>query len=152
MKRCDTPWHPDRVVMLRQLRIVNGLSAGEIAKQLSRLTGHRFSRNAVISKLDRMGIEPPAKMTGRQKQTRAQHAVALGKSPVLTTMPAPRERGAERGDANVAHIDREPWQCSMFVGTQSGAMGLICGRARENGKAWCSACAKLAFIPLRAVA
>lgn len=140
-------WTPDRVHLLRQWRIVDGLSAGQIAAKLNRMTGSHFSRNAVIGKLIRLGIEPPSDLKGcRPKQTRAQHARALGKSPPPLVFAPVRAKGAAASEASVRFIDRAADQCPMFCASEDGAEGLICGRPVSSG-AWCADCARLVYVP-----
>lgn len=129
-----SPWTPERVELLRRLRCVEGLDPRRIAKALT-LTGHKFTRNAVIAKCDREGFEPPSKIPNTTK-----------KAPVLH-IDRSREIGAPRSDTNVRFIDKADWQCQMFVGGESHETGLVCGRAREDGKPYCKSCAAIAYEP-----
>lgn len=138
----ESPWTDERVDLLRRLR-AQGVACSKIAAALS-MTGHKFTRNAVIAKCDRLGLTKD----GRHNLTRAQHAKALGRAiPPVTAIDRSRERGAARGETNVRFIDKLDWQCLMFVGGESRETGLICGREREDGKAYCNLCCKLAYLP-----
>lgn len=139
-----SPWTPERVAMLRQMRLVQGLSCLQCAKALS-LTGHKFTRNAVVAKCDRLGLASPE----ARNLTRAQHAKALGRKPQPpAVVDRSSEKGAPRSDTNVRFIDKADWQCQMFVGGESHDTGLICGAMREGEKPYCKACAKLAYEPI----
>ena len=75
----QSPWTEERVALLRRLR-AEGVSCARIAAALS-MTGHRFTRNAVIAKCDRLGL---GKLESANV-TKAQRAKALGRAvpPVL---------------------------------------------------------------------
>lgn len=141
-------WTPDRTHLLRQYRIVDGLSSGEIAKRINRETGSRFSRNAVIGKLIRLGIEPPVEVKGKRKNvSKAQHAQARGKAAPPMIFAPVRERGAPRGSHNIPFKDRNESTCLMFVGGESHDTGLICGRGAYGEKPYCKDCCKIAYLP-----
>ena len=134
-------WTPERAEKLAMLW-AKGLSASEIARQL----GNGITKSAVISKKDRMGL--PSRDEGAPKISKAQAAKSLGKSaPQLISTDRSRERGAPRGDWNIRFIDRTDSHCSMFVGGESHDTGLICGRIRQFDKPYCSACARIAYLP-----
>ena len=132
-------WPPELAEKLAMLW-AKGLSAAEIARQL----GNGVSKSAVISKKDRMNL--PSREEGAPKISKAQAAKALGTAPVFF-VDRSRERGAQRGETNVRFIDKWDWQCLMFVGGESRETGLVCGRPREEGKPYCSACRKLCYLP-----
>ena len=133
-------WTTDRENLLRILW-TQGLSASQIAKRLGGV-----SRNAVIGKRIRMGL--PERDGSAPRITKAQAAKSLGKSaPQLISTDRSRERGAPRGDWNIRFIDRTDSHCSMFVGGESHDTGLICGRIRQFDKPYCSACARIAYLP-----
>lgn len=141
-------WTPDRTQLLRQYRIVEGLSSGEIAKRINRETGARFSRNAVIGKLIRLGIEPPAEVKGKRKnQSKAQHAQARGKiAPPLVFAPV-KARGAVRGPNSVRWIDHTSDQCEMFCAGEEGAQGFVCGEPSVFPGNWCKFCRGVVYLP-----
>lgn len=130
-------WTPEREGLLKILW-AQGLSASEIAKRLGGVT-----RNAVISKRDRMGL--PGRDASAQRLTKAQAAKSLGKSVPVLIIDRSRERGAQRGDTNVRFIDKADWQCQMFVGGESHETGLVCGVKREDGKPYCRFCCTIAY-------
>lgn len=134
-------WTPDRENLLRILW-TQGLSASQIAKRLGGV-----SRNAVIGKRIRMGL--PGRDGSAPKQTKAEYAKGLGRSlpVVLGIIDRSRETGAPRGPHNVAFMDRDESSCLLFVGGESRETGLICGRPREEGKPYCVACARIAYLP-----
>lgn len=132
-------WTADREALLKILW-AQGLSASEIAKRLGGVT-----RNAVISKRDRMGL--PGRDASAQRLTKAQAAKSLGKSVPVLIIDRSRERGAQRGPHNIRFIDRIESHCAMFVGGESHDTGLICGRANHADKPYCKDCCKLAYLP-----
>lgn len=137
-------WTPERENLLKILW-TQGLSASQIAKRLGGV-----SRNAVIGKRVRMGL--PERNNSTSKLTKAQRAKALGNmAPPLVFIDRSRETGAERGDWNVRYADKSETHCVMFVGGESRETGLICGRIRQFDKPYCSACARLAYVPAEPV-
>lgn len=132
-------WTADREALLKVLW-TQGLSASEIARRLGGV-----SKSAVISKKDRMGL--PSRDEGAPRLTKAQAAKSLGKSVPVLVIDRSREKGAKRGPHNIAFKDRSESSCLMFVGGESHDTGLICGREREDGKAYCNLCCKLCYLP-----
>lgn len=132
-------WTADREALLKILW-AQGLSASEIAKRLGGVT-----RNAVISKRDRMGL--PGRDASAQRLTKAQTAKSLGKSVPVLIIDRSRERGAQRGPHNIPFMDRDESTCLMFVGGESHDTGLICGAEREDGKPYCCNCKRIAYLP-----
>lgn len=149
-------WTPGNVQVLRTLW-ADGLSARQVVAQFHKL-GVAVSRSAVLSKVHRLGIASrpePARPSSRSlraprspKPDRRLTKPSQKAHPTGGTPKAHREIGALRSASNVAFTDAEPWQCQMFVGQESGALGLVCGGRVEKGR-WCAACAKLAYEPLR---
>ena len=141
----ESPWTEERVELLRRLR-AQGVACSKIAAALS-MTGHKFTRNAVIAKCDRLGLIKD----GARNQTKQQYAKALGRAiPPLIAEDRSRETGAQRGDWNVRYCDKSETHCVMFVGGESRETGLICGRKRQDGKPYCSECCKLCSEPAEA--
>lgn len=142
----ESPWTEERVQLLRRLR-AQGVACSKIAAALS-MTGHKFTRNAVIAKCDRLGLIKD----GARNQTKQQYAKALGRAiPPLIAIDRSRETGAQRGDWNVRYCDKSETHCLMFVGGESRETGFICGRIRQFDKPYCSACARLAYVPVEPV-
>lgn len=132
-------WTPDREALLKILW-AQGLSASQIAKRLGGVT-----RNAVISKRDRMGL--PGRIASTPKLTKAQTAKSLGVPAPILCVDRSREKGAARGDWNIRFIDRNEYHCRMFVGGESHETGLICGRVTHGEKPYCKDCCKIAYLP-----
>lgn len=151
--RTNDAWPAERVSKLRVLW-TQGLSATEIAKQLG------VTRCAVLGKVHRLNLPLRAMATGgsnahrsRRAKAAAQRAAAEVKAlgrvvpPVSLPIDRSRETGAARGPHNIAFKDRSEFSCLMFVGGESHDTGLICGREREDGKAYCNLCCKLCYLP-----
>jgi hypothetical protein len=68
--RLSDQWTPERITILLQLDAENKLSRAGIAGELRRLTGCKFSRNAVIGKLARLGVpkKEPRPMSNRVRR------------------------------------------------------------------------------------
>lgn len=149
-----SPWTAERIELMRRLKFVEGLSAAKIAVALS-LTGHKFTRNSVIAKCDRLGWT--GEVTARQRAQRYSQQAKLatnirdGRAPKRRREPKPpiipveakpvREIGAPRGDWNLRFDEtRHHVHCQRFVGDESGAKGLVCARPVKTGKPWCPEC------------
>lgn len=151
-----SPWTAERIELMRRLRFVEGLSAARIAAALS-LTGHTFTRNSVIAKCDRLGWT--GQVTAKQRAQRYSQQAKLatnirdGRAPKPRKPKAPkpaaekiepkpvREIGAPRGAWNLRFDEtRHHVHCQRFVGDESGARGLVCGRDVKPGKPWCAEC------------
>lgn len=140
----QSPWTEERVGLLRRLK-AEGISCARIAAALS-LTGHKFTRNAVIAKCDRLGLET---LTQKKNLTRAQYAAAQGRAaPPIAPVSNVRERGAPRGRWNVTYANKDESHCLRFVGGESHDTGLICGRERAEGKPYCKQCCAECFDPV----
>lgn len=74
--------------MLR-LDAENKLSRSQIAVELHRLTGSKFSRNAIIGKLARLGVPPKAKAATTFKQKRKFADRPAKPPPLLKAAPLP---------------------------------------------------------------
>lgn len=150
--RGSSPWSDERVELLRRLRCLEGLSCSQIAKLLSQ-TGHKFTRNAVIAKCDRLGLVAPAHL-GKQRTLQATRIASRSKAPVgwrkptkppelkpALFTPHPPVKGA-----SAVRFDARRWdQCPMFVeGERALADGFVCGAPVTHGS-WCEACARLVF-------
>ena len=60
--RSSDVWTDDRIILLLKLDAENVLSRSGIADALAEQTGSKFSRNAVIGKLARLGAPPKRKL------------------------------------------------------------------------------------------
>jgi hypothetical protein len=157
----SSPWTEERIQLLRRLRLVEGLACSAIARALS-LTGHKFTRNAVIAKCDRLGLQAPANLRGnRERQAvalanrqRQPKPVRAAKPPKPVSEPKPpiawkRAEGPARGDWNMPwskHVDFK--HCAMFIGEESGSQGLVCGKPATHG-VYCEHCAAFSYQPLK---
>lgn len=87
--RLSDEWTSERIALLLRLDAENKLSRSQIAKRLAEETGSKFSRNAVIGKLMRLGVpkkdnrseEPPKKSAAVKKITQ--------EPPVILEAPIP---------------------------------------------------------------
>ncbi|MGE0533164.1 MAG: GcrA family cell cycle regulator [Hyphomonadaceae bacterium] len=148
-------WTPERVALVTMWR-AQGLTCGEIAKRLNAIEKTSFTRNAIIGKLLRLGVEtkrdlrPERTRQSLRAQVRKRHGV-----PVLKAEPLPKPKAPARDAADprqVAFTESRPGQCRMFCAGEEGAAGIVCGKPTEIGASWCAACARLVFQPAAAQA
>lgn len=145
-------WTPEREGLLKVLW-TQGLSASQIAKRLGGV-----SRSAVIGKIHREELPKrggPSHGNVKARRNMVENgALRVRKSepkPPLIPIDRSRETGAQRGDWNTRYCDKSEDQCVMFVGGESRETGFICGRIRQFDKPYCSACARLAYVPAEPV-
>lgn len=152
-------WTEEKVAELRRLRCVEGKSAGQIAKQLG-----GFTRNAIIGKCIRLGLEPPEHLRKtrsasqiaftnrkrfRSQKARLEVAAAISRprpgAPMLKADPT-RLRGAPKvGPQSVRFMHRYKYQCAMFCEGEEGALGFVCGKPTDGVSAWCDFCRELCY-------
>lgn len=141
-------WPPGRVALLRTM-IAQGQSYTTIARTINADGGPKMSRCAISGKVHRMGLAM-AKTIAKQRtaqQGATRHHIRGAAPPPLPPAVKHRTRGgAAKGEHNLRFLDREPDQCVMFIGDQSGALGLVCGAQTVRGD-WCAACAGLVYLP-----
>jgi len=158
------PWTEERVQLLRRMRLVEGLSCGAIADALSRITGHRFTRNAVIAKCDRLKFDTPEHLrqdrskqavshSNRKRTYKPRDRVVRAVAPPPPPPKAHKQIGATRGEWNMRYADAmgEDY-CKRFVAEESGLDGMVCARATDERSAWCSECRADIFQPLKLAA
>jgi hypothetical protein len=137
-------WTDERVTLLRKLWLADGLSCSQIAQQLGGIT-----RNAVIGKLTRLGINDRTKAASptaakttlravRPKAVVAPPAISVGFKrapgevpPTIIAEAKPLEGAAEPRKL----FDRGAFQCCYPVGG-SGAETLYCCETTDRAPNW----------------
>lgn len=80
-------WKPEWLPLLRQKR-AQGLSCGQIAKQMSEELHVVFTRNSIIGKCARERIPAPGKLATQQNHMAQQHRLTRkSKEVAMTTLP-----------------------------------------------------------------
>mgnify|MGYP001561317585 CR=1 FL=1 len=151
----NNKWTHERVEFMRRLRLIEGMSAGQIAKKLQALGFTGVSRSAVIGKLHRMGIEPAPKLakerglqikTHTNKMRGLARALTREQKPVRPTFDA--REPIQRGPNSIPFIERKSNQCPMFCEGEEGSQGFVCGEAVSFGARWCVRCHARACQPV----
>lgn len=167
MRRIITsPWTPELESLTMEL-YRQGLSRTQIANAILKQTGVKFSRNAVISKINRM--TGPLRPRPPSRSERAEAVIRGGggshfhkakakpaKAKEIAPTPSPhlqpqlRERklgahGVPKSESAVRFTDREH-QCAMFCVGEHGALGLVCGRPVVFGAPWCARCQSIVYV------
>lgn len=143
MRRRPDAWPAERDELLRQLWAA-GLSGRQIAE---RIPG--FTRNAILGRVDRLGLKGGSRAEETRKQKNAPCAVerraapkkgmtrfgnqSIPKSAIPMEMPAPERRA----DGAVTLLERAPNQCGWPV--NDGGPFLFCGTAKSGHKRYCDA-------------
>ena len=148
-----TSWTPDRIELARKMFIEDGMSAGQIAAAF----GDGTSRNAVIGRLHRSGIQ----------RSDAQRRVTAGLSrhnyqrQTKPKVPAKVKAAKPIVEARIPNLPPRPLEqlgrheCRWAVNGDGGPVDdimLFCGepvslRPSGDRRPWCAAHAKLAYQP-----
>lgn len=125
------------------------LSGKNIASMIATEHGVAVSRNAVIGKMARLGLQgriAKPKMESRKK-------IAAYQKRSWPRMEIPRPCPAPRNDevtATSVHIlDLEPHHCRLVIGEPKD--GMFCGREKVPGLSYCADHAQRVFLPPRLV-
>lgn len=159
-------WTDERVETLKRLWL-DGLSAGQIAKQLGGVT-----RNAVIGKVHRLGLagraapsqpartayKPPRPVSDNVRKAVAEHqtrsrptltavpATATGADAITGAMPRPLPvRYEEPGSATVLTLGAH--MCKWPIGDPSSDGFTFCGRSNGGNGPYCVSHAAIAYQP-----
>ncbi len=150
MNGLGSSWTDDREATLTRLW-TDGLSASQIAGELGGTT-----RNAVISKVGRLGLPKRRDAYARQAKTRANN----DRSATMRIKKL-RVRGPSNGGAQIVEcvvrepvatpseflgiplLDLNPDQC-RFTNSESHPY-LFCGQPVIPGQSWCRSCSRIVF-------
>lgn len=142
-------WHVTGAEQMVRTLWLEGLSASQIAKQLTTI-GVRVSRNAVIGKVHRLGLagraspSRPTKRAARPVKTIALPAKRSAPAIVKDERHSSRKPPA-KSDTSTRFADLQPGQCKMFCSGEEGAHGYCCGAPALGS--WCSRCWQIVKAP-----
>jgi GcrA cell cycle regulator len=128
-------WTDDRVEALKRLW-ADGLSAGQIAKQLGGVT-----RNAVIGKVHRLGLSgraapsKPARLDRPSRPARVVHETRLRIIPPGPPLPPPSPEPSDR--PVVALMDLGLCMCRWPIGDPRDPGFGFCGVRTAEGRPYC---------------
>jgi GcrA cell cycle regulator len=149
------PWTSERIEKLRELW-ADGLSASQCAAEL----GGGITRNAVIDKISRLGIQDRAKRRKGNNERIPKGPAIMRKpaAPVAAPSPAPRPAPIEQAfaqafpppppGAGVTLMELRLSSCRFPIGDPRDESFRYCGAPRESmedGKSYCSFHAALAY-------
>lgn len=134
-------WTDDRVVLLIKLN-ADGLSRSEIADEL----GPDFTRNSVIGKLHRLGVDPPMRQKRRYKPASRAPRINMKKPP--TPKPQPFFEIVR----DLPTLDSYPCSlqelsdntCRWPMGEPSEPGFHFCGGVPKSGSSYCACHHKIA--------
>lgn len=140
-------WNAQRENQLEGLWLLSKLSASKIATEI----GAGITKNAVISKVHRMGLKPRKIVTVGPKACKSQtDAPSVAKPPadrMITIAPAlasaelPPQPAAPFESLKVSFADIGPFQC-RWIGNEDMTAPEFCGHRTVEGKSWCDFHAK----------
>jgi GcrA cell cycle regulator len=144
-----TEWPPSRIEMLRELA-EKGLSASGIAKAMSAALGIPVTRNAIIGKCHRTGIELQSGLTGgepRKPKVVKPKAIKEPPQEKVETMPT---QIALPFSNRVALMDLREGLCRFPIGDPGRDDFAFCGAEKPiDGKPYCAAHMALCYVPSR---
>lgn len=134
-----TPWNIEREVLLVAL-INSPYSCVWLASEINRLTGSSFSKNAVISKIHRMGLSKAMpEVVNRQNRPKKPRNRRVRRERVdlfADTLPPPDFIGIQFEETN-------KFTCMYPEG--DGTHMLFCGQPKQDGSSYCSGHHRLCY-------
>jgi GcrA cell cycle regulator len=151
-------WTEDNVALLKQLKD-EGLSGQEIANEFGKL-GFPLTRNAIIGKLNRLGLaQPQAERTAEYHRRRAERALInraehrtvqrIHQKRVRRREPEP-EPAPEIQAPDAVHVtllELEEHHCRWPIGDPCKADFRFCG-ADNTGRSYCPWHTRMAYTPV----
>ena len=126
-----TPWTTERITKLKE--ICQHGSMQWVAETLSRETGHKFTRNGIIGKMNRLGLKG---------QPEPKYRPAPKPKPVPMFRPPPPTRVIEMPQQDtqwppflcVSIFELAPEQCRY----PEGDPAMFCGQPQQDGSSYCA--------------
>lgn len=144
-------WSEETIIQLKAL-IAEKHCAGRISEILSAVLKTRISRNAVIGKCHRDGIELAQTRGGRPRnpdgtpRTRRPSVLRIQFGRCLSpSIPEPAVMPVE--PLNIPLVDLEKHHCREVV-SSDGVMGLFCGHPKQPGSSFCSFHHAINWVPV----
>ena len=140
-------WTDERIELLRKLWS-EGLSASQIATRI----GGGITRNAVIGKVHRLGLEGRMRTGSGAPQPDADGGIGLRRADasVVPVEPAPvAEPESDPATAKVTLLHLTEQTCKWPIGDPGTPSFHFCGRRAELGLPYCAAHARIAYQPAR---
>lgn len=150
----NSKWAPEVVKLLTVLWL-RGDTALQVATELNRVFAfsHPLTRNAVISKVSRLGLPLRATVVrtvskkSMGQRIRAESEKAKPKLPPQPVARSPkRPPSPEQGRMTYAE-HRDFRDCAMFCEGEEGVNGRVCGKPCAIGMTFCPSCVALAYQP-----
>jgi GcrA cell cycle regulator len=140
-------WTDERIELLRKLWS-EGLSASQIATRI----GGGITRNAVIGKVHRLGLEGRMRTGSGAPQPDAGSGIGLRRADaaVVPVEPAPVvQPESDPGTAKVTLLHLTEQTCKWPIGDPGTPSFHFCGQRAELGLPYCAAHARIAYQPAR---
>lgn len=157
-------WTDEAIAELRKL-VADGVSASFIAAAISGRFGHDVSRNAIIGKTRRLGLQLGGDVHGaaavvrrqrpkRKNVSRTQNFTMIGgyfalreraQAPEVAPAPLPADLAP-----TLRFQDRLSGDCAWIPGESRGVDVMCCGRPTEGEKPYCSEHCAMAYTTVAA--
>lgn len=142
--RTQPTWTTERTALLRNLMNA-GFSCGQIAREIG------VSRNAVIGKVNRLGLSRSKRAADRprgQRGTRKNRNVVTRYPMLQALWTNPQLAPEEAPDDSISRcslLELQEWHCRWPCGDPSSADFGFCGNRPVDGLPYCSAHARMAY-------
>jgi len=142
-----TVWNEELIELLKKMR-ADGISAPDIAQRL----GNGFTRNSVLGKAFRLGLDKaPPKTQLRQSMIAARRLRAKARPRIRPALPPPMAVEALPMTNEVGTIpfaDTDHRHC-MWIPGDPRVDARVCGKPRVPDSSWCAAHKPRAYQPRR---
>ncbi len=145
-------WSPEAVGLLQEFYVKQGLSAAQTAAALTRALRTGPTRNAVLGKAQRLGLNKPAVERPEPPPKRAPAKRGPIRRPrPLPDIALPPLREVQTGFAPKLWTDRLSGECAYPVGEPAAPGQQLCCAAPTGGPTYCAAHRSLMVLPKSAL-
>ena len=128
-----TPWTTERITKLKEICTQGSMQW--VAETLSRETGHKFTRNGIIGKMNRLGLKgQPAPKYRPKAKPALKPAPLMRPQPPMTIIPQ-RQAISPLSFLYLTIMELEAEQCRYPQGDDPV---LYCGQAQQEGSSYCA--------------
>jgi GcrA cell cycle regulator len=140
----QTTWTTERIARLKR-HIDDGMSCAQIAREIG------LSRNAVIGKINRLGLSRLGSARSGQPQRTGGATVTRARRPLLSVLRAMPElalaEASAEGAGRCSLLELQQWHCRWPMGDPHAEGFGFCGNTPIAGLPYCAPHARRAYRP-----
>lgn len=140
-------WTEERIRLLKELAKLG--SNTWIAKQINERTGARFTRNAIIGKRSREGIEWCHQGPRTDKPPRPKKLTMVQRARITTRVKFEGGEITPPEFIGVSLLDLGQNACRFPKGGNDGLPILFCGQPVMEGSSYCEYCHNVCWVPAK---